>query len=276
MLKLNPIKSDKIWGYELWIASTHPNGCQKEFESFCGGEYPLLVKVIQADDTLSIQVHPDDDWAVKLEGAGNRGKTECWYVLDAAPDAKLVYGIKEGYSNEVLAKAITDNDLEQYLEFVNEKPGDFVYIPAGTVHAIGGGLRLMETQQSCDLTYRLYDWGRGREVHIEKGLAVIKREEMQSVAAFPGKFDCKYFNIEQIDVKGGWSMYCSKDSIGQNYIPSDVQLLYILSEDKAVIRTSVETVGKKISAEEIYAVKPGEKITVEGRASILRIRAKVD
>ena len=65
MLKLNPIKSDKIWGYELWIASTHPNGCQKEFMDFCGGEYPLLVKVIQANDTLSIQVHPDDDWAVK-------------------------------------------------------------------------------------------------------------------------------------------------------------------------------------------------------------------
>ena len=121
MLKLNAIKSEKIWGYELWIASTHPNGCQQEFKDFCGGDYPLLVKVIQANDTLSIQVHPDDDWAVKLEGKGNRGKTECWYVLDAAPDAKLVYGIKEGFSNEVLAKAITENKLEQYLEFVNVK-----------------------------------------------------------------------------------------------------------------------------------------------------------
>ena len=183
MLKLDPIKSDKIWGYELWIASTHPNGCQNSFKEFCGGDYPLLVKVIQANDTLSIQVHPDDDWAVKLEGKGNRGKTECWYVLDAAPDAKLVYGIKPGFSNEVLAKAITDNTLEQYLEFVNVKPGDFVYIPAGTVHAIGGGLRLMEVQQSCDLTYRLYDWGRGREVHIEKGLAVIKALLLDSFPA---------------------------------------------------------------------------------------------
>ena len=270
MLKLDSIKSDKIWGYELWIASTHPNGCQTSFKDFCGGEYPLLVKVIQADDTLSIQVHPDDEWAVKLEGAGNRGKTECWYVLDAAPDAKLVYGIKEGFSNEVLAKAITDNNLEQYLEFVNVKPGDFVYIPAGTVHAIGGGLRLMETQQSCDLTYRLYDWGRGREVHIEKGLAVIKRDEMQPVAQFPGEFDCKYFSIDKISVKGGWSMYCS----GEEGEPADVQLLQVLSENKAVIRTSEETIGQKILAEEIYAVKPGEKITVEGSAVILRIRAK--
>ena len=94
MLKLNQIRSDKIWGYELWIASTHPNGCQEEFKNAVGGDYPLLVKVIQADDTLSIQVHPDDELAVKLEGPGNRGKTECWYVLDAATDAKLVYGIK--------------------------------------------------------------------------------------------------------------------------------------------------------------------------------------
>lgn len=269
MEKLVPIKSEKIWGYELWIASTHPNGCQEEFKAACGGEFPLLVKIIQANDTLSIQVHPDDEWAVKLEGKGKRGKTECWYVLDAAPDAKLVYGIKEGFSNEVLAKAIETNTLEQYLEFVTVKKGDFVYIPAGTVHAIGPGLRLLEVQQSCDLTYRLYDWGRGREVHVEKGLSVIKREEMIPVAHFSGKFECPYFSIEQIDVKGGWSMFCSGEKS-----PENVQLIYILSEEAAVIRTSEEKFGKKILPEEIYAVFPGEKITVEGRAKILRIRSK--
>lgn len=273
MIKLNPIKSEKIWGYELWLASTHPNGCQNDFKSFCGGDFPLLIKVIQANETLSIQVHPDDDWAVKLEGAGSRGKTECWYVLDAEPDAKIVYGIKPGFSNEVLSRAITENKLEEYLEFVNVKPGDFIFIPAGTVHAIGGGLRLMETQQSCDITYRLYDWGRGREVHIEKGLSVIKNDEMQKITQFPGSFECQYFSLERIDVKGGWSMYCS----GETDKASDVQLLYILSEDKAVIRTSEEKIGKPVAAEEIYAVRPGEKITVEGRVSIIRIRVnKVD
>lgn len=270
MLKLNAIKSEKIWGYELWIASTHPNGCQPEFKELCGEDYPLLVKVIQADDTLSIQVHPDDELAVKLEGEGNRGKTECWYVLDAAPDAKLVYGIKEGYSNEVLAKAITDNNLEEYLEYVNVKKGDFIYIPAGTVHAIGAGLRLMEVQQSCDLTYRLYDWGRGREVHIEKGLAVIKREEMIPVAPFPGVFECKYFKMQEVTVKGGWSMLCSSDQEGA----AGIQLLYVISADKAVIRTGGESSGNAIFAEEIYAVKPGEKIVVEGNAKIMRIFAK--
>lgn len=270
MLKLKDIRSDKIWGYELWIASTHPNGLQKEFQDFTGGDYPLLVKVIQADDTLSIQVHPDDELAVKLEGEGNRGKTECWYVLDAAPDAKLVYGIKEGYSNEILAKAITENKLEDYLEFVSVKPGDFIFIPAGTVHAIGAGLRLMEVQQSCDLTYRLYDWGRGREVHIEKGLAVIKREEMIPVAPFPGEFSCKYFDLQTVDVKGGWSMLCSGDKKN----PADYQLIYIISSNKAVIKSSEDKTGTTINAEEIYAIAPGEKITVEGNAKIMRIKAK--
>ena len=270
MIKLNAIKSEKIWGYELWIASTHPNGCQKEFIDALGGEYPLLVKVIQADDTLSIQVHPDDDLAVKLEGEGNRGKTECWYVLDAAPDAKLVYGIKENATKEELAKAIEESKLDPYLKFVNVKKGDFIFIPAGTVHAIGAGLRLMEVQQSCDLTYRLYDWGRGREVHIEKGLAVIKQEEMIPVAPMPQEFDCKYFTLEVKDVKGGWSMLCPK---AEN-LPKDWQLIYVISSENACIRSDSDKVSKTISAEEIYAIAPGEKITIEGTAQVMKIIAK--
>ena len=270
MIKLNAIKSEKIWGYELWIASTHPNGCQKEFIDALGGEYPLLVKVIQADDTLSIQVHPDDELAIKLEGEGNRGKTECWYVLDAAPDAKLVYGIKENATKEELAKAIEESKLDPYLEFVNVKKGDFIFIPAGTVHAIGAGLRLMEVQQSCDLTYRLYDWGRGREVHIEKGLAVIKQEEMIPVAPMPQEFDCKYFTLEVKDVKGGWSMLCPK---AEN-LPKDWQLIYVISSENACIRSDSDKVAKTISAEEIYAIAPGEKITIEGTAQVMNIIAK--
>ena len=269
MLKLTPVKSEKIWGYELWIASTHPNGPQSEFVKACGGEFPLLVKIIQANDTLSIQVHPDDAAAEKFEGTGNRGKTECWYVLDAAPDSKIVYGLNEGASSQQLEKAINENALEPYLNFVNVHKGDFIYIPAGTVHAIGGGLRLLEVQQSCDLTYRLYDWGRGREVHIQKGLAVIKNDKRKQIAQFTGTFECPYFSLEQINVRGGWSMFCSGTNPAK-----DTQLLYILSTNKAVIRTSSESFGKQILPEEIYAVLPGEKITVEGSASIIRIRVE--
>ena len=266
-IKLTPIKSEKIWGYELWIASTHPNGTQPEFAKAVGGDFPLLVKIIQANDTLSIQVHPDDQKALEFEGPGNRGKTECWYVLDAAPDAKIVYGLKDGATSAQLAQAIKENDLEKYLNFVNVSKGDFVYIPSGTVHAICGGLRLLEVQQSCDLTYRLYDWGRGREVHIEKGLAVIKNDKRKPIAQFPGSFECPYFSMEQINVRGGWSMFCSgKDPA------KDTQLLYILSTNKAVIRAAGEPFGKPIAPEEIYAILPGDKITVEGSASVIRIR----
>lgn len=270
MIKLNAIKSEKIWGYELWIASTHPNGSQKELLDALGGEYPLLVKIIQANDTLSIQVHPDDDFAVQLEGEGNRGKTECWYVLDAAPDAKIVYGIKENASKQELAKAIEESKLEPYLEFVNVQKGDFIFIPAGTVHAIGGGLRLLEVQQSCDLTYRLYDWGRGREVHIEKGLSVIKQKDMIPVAPMPQEFDCEYFSLQVKDVKGGWSMLCSR---GEN-LPKDWQMIYVISSENACIKTDGEKVGKTIFAEDIFAVAPGEKVTVEGKAQLMRIIAK--
>jgi len=269
MIKLEPVKSEKIWGYELWIASTHPNGPQKAFVQACGGDYPLLVKIIQANDILSIQVHPDDQAALRLEGEGNRGKTECWYVLEAAPDAQIVYGMKKGVSRELLTQAIKENKLEPYLEFVKVHKGDFIFIPAGTIHAIGGGLRLLEVQQSCDLTYRLYDWGRGRELHIEKGLDVIKELKLKSPAAFNKSFECEYFSLEEIDIKGGWSMLCS----GQKNKASDIQLLYILSEDKAVIRSNNDKISQKLLAEEIYALMPGDKITIEGRASVIRIRA---
>lgn len=263
MKKLNAIKSDKIWGYELWIASTHPNGLQKDFYETCGNDYPLLVKVIQANDTLSIQVHPDDKLAVELEGEGNRGKTECWYVLDAAPGAKLVYGMKDNYPTEVLAKAITETKLEDYLEFVNVQKGDFIFIPAGTVHAIGAGLRLMEVQQSCDLTYRLYDWGRGREVHIEKGLKVIKSEEMIPVAPFNKEFECEYFRMEKIDISDQWTYTCPDRSK-----PEGVELLYVLEASKAV------SGSYELKAEDIFSVEPGEKVQITGNASIMRIIAK--
>ena len=160
MLALKAIKSDKIWGYELWIASTHPNGKQDAFEKFCGGSYPLLVKVIQANDKLSVQIHPDDATARLYEGENACGKTECWYVLDAEKDARLVCGLNGIYTASELRKAIKANSIQDCLNYVSVKKGDFVYIPSGTVHAIGGGLRLLEVQQSCDITYRFYDWGR--------------------------------------------------------------------------------------------------------------------
>ncbi len=249
MLHLTPVTSNKIWGYELWIASTHPNGLQQDFVDFCGGDYPLLVKIIQADETLSVQVHPDDEWAKKLEGKDARGKTECWYVLESAPGAKLVYGLKDGVEKSVMAQAITENNLEPYLETVEVCPGDFIYIPAGTVHAIGGGLRLLEVQQSCDTTYRLYDWGRGREVHIDKGLAVIKNNVRQPVVPFKN-FKCEYFSLEEITS----GKVCSDD---------DVVLLFVLDKNGAEIN------GTHFDYESIMAIK-NEEVAVKGKVMVIR------
>lgn len=260
MIKLDAIKSEKIWGYELWIASTHPNGCQKEFESFTGGDYPLLIKVIQANDVLSVQVHPDDEKAKVLENC--RGKTECWYVLDAKEDAKLIYGMKDNFPADVLKNAIETNTLEDKMRSVSVKKGDFAYIPAGTVHAIGGGLRLLEVQQSSDITYRLYDWGRGRECHVEKGIACIKHDVNQNVVPFPKNFECPYFQMEEVAVDGTYS-YEVKASAQKT--PSDVETLFVLEGEGSVN-------GMECKAEDIFAIAPGEKVEVKGKLRVMKIR----
>lgn len=269
MKKLNSIKKDKIWGYELWIASTHINGCQEEFKKIVGGDYPLLVKVIQANDSLSIQVHPDDEWAVKLEGENNRGKTECWYILDAQQNSKIVYGIKEGFSNEILSQAIKENKLENYLNICPVKKNDFIFIPSGTVHAIGSGLRIMEIQQTCDITYRLYDWGRGRDLHIEKGLSVIKRDGMLPIKTFSGFFECKYFNLHEIITNEDCNNIQTIKNDSKNII-----LLYIISAENAWIYEQDHKKEQKISSEEIYAINPGLIITIEGSSKVMKIVPK--
>ncbi len=270
MKKLSAIKMDKVWGYELWIASTHPNGPQKEFVDFCGGPYPLLVKVIQADQSLSVQVHPDDETAALLEGPGNVGKTECWYVLDAKPGAKLVYGLNGKPSCESVAEAIEKNALDPLLNQVEVHAGDFVFIPSGTVHAIGGGLRLMEVQQSCDITYRLYDWGRPREIHVQKGLASVKNEGLAKIARFPGRFECQYFSLEEIAVAGE-ARFKNESQADKN--PAAVQLVYVLEGEGNV--ESPASGADKFAAEDIFALAPGEEAAFKSqKARVLKIRAK--
>ena len=260
MLQLNAIKSEKIWGYELWIASTHPNGCQHEFEALLHGDYPLLVKVIQANDKLSVQVHPDDEKAQLYENC--RGKTECWYVLDAQEGAQLVYGMNGIYTASELRSAIKSNSLEDCLRYVNVQAGDFIYIPAGTVHAIGGGLRLLEVQQSSDITYRLYDWGRGRECHVEKGIACIKNDGVRNVVKFPGAFSCPYFTLEDISVEKEYTG--TVDKAAGKTLPSDYILLFVIGGTGTIN-------GKDAKAEAIFAFAPGETMTLTGDLHVMKI-----
>ncbi|MCL4251115.1 MAG: class I mannose-6-phosphate isomerase [Anaerolineae bacterium] len=139
--------------------------------------FPLLVKLLDAHQWLSIQDHPNDEQALALENEP-RGKNEAWYFLSAEPGAKLVLGVKPGATREALAEAIRDNRLEAMVAFAEVQEDDSVFMAAGTVHALGPGLIIYEIQQSSDTTYRLYDWGRAgldgkpRELHIDKGLQV--------------------------------------------------------------------------------------------------------
>ncbi|MGV8145465.1 MAG: type I phosphomannose isomerase catalytic subunit [Alkaliphilus sp.] len=139
--------------------------------------FPLLIKFIDANDKLSVQVHPKDDYAYKHEN--EPGKTEMWYIISAKPGARLVYGLKKHITKEIFKKAIDNNRIEETLNEVEVKKGDVFFIPAGMVHAIGEGIVIAEIQQNSNTTYRVYDWdrvgldGKPRELHIEKALDVI-------------------------------------------------------------------------------------------------------
>jgi mannose-6-phosphate isomerase len=135
----------------------------------------LLVKYIFTSEKLSVQVHPSDDQALAA-GLGRAGKEECWLVIAAEPGATLGVGFAEPLSAEAMRAAALDGSIEELLVWHPVLPGDFFYIPAGTVHAIGAGVSLIEVQQTSDITYRLYDYGRPRELHLDAGLAVAKGE----------------------------------------------------------------------------------------------------
>lgn len=214
-IKLQPIFKEIIWGgnrlktdynkisdlnniAESWELTVRDDGMNTiiggEFDGLTMQEYinkngfkvvtnkpldrfPLLIKFIDAEDNLSIQVHPDDAYA--MEKANSLGKTEMWYVIDAKPGAKLVYGLKPNCTIEDLRTAIESGTVEEQLNFVNVKKGDVFFIPSGLVHAIGAGILLAEIQQNSNITYRVYDYnrvgkdGKPRELHVEDALNVI-------------------------------------------------------------------------------------------------------
>nr|WP_240460749.1 mannose-6-phosphate isomerase, class I [Fictibacillus barbaricus] len=210
---MKPVFKDRIWGGtklhdefgykiptettgECWGISAHAHGpsevvngklkgktldqvWDEHRELFAGQEgeeFPLLVKILDAKTDLSVQVHPDDSYARKVEGEAF-GKTECWYVVDCGPEAELVYG-HHAKTKLQFGQMVAENRWDELLRKVTIKPGDFVYVPNGTIHAIGAGTMILETQQSSDITYRVYDYdrrddaGNKRELHIEKSIEV--------------------------------------------------------------------------------------------------------
>ena len=252
---LQPYGQDYLWGgtrlrddfsknidldpfAESWECSTHPDGPSTvasgeftgkklidvlhEHPEFVGthpvsadGGLPILIKFIDAKKNLSVQVHPDDEYAMKYEN-GQLGKTEMWYVVDALPGAKLVYGFHRDIEKDSLAKCLEDGTIEKYLQTVDVKKNDVFFITPGTVHAIGAGALIAEIQESSNLTYRLYDYnrtdkhGNKRPLHIAKALEVANlksssqpRQPMRVLRYQPGYASellsrCKYFQVERL------------------------------------------------------------------------------
>jgi mannose-6-phosphate isomerase len=141
-------------------------------EAEAAGDFPLLVKVLFPREKLSVQVHPDDALAQRY--GFPRGKTECWYALDAADGASVALGLKPGTTHDQVRAAIENSTLEQYLEWLPVQKNDMIYVDAGTVHAIAPGAVLLEVQQTSDLTYRMYDYGRPRELHVDQSIAATR------------------------------------------------------------------------------------------------------
>jgi mannose-6-phosphate isomerase len=171
------------------------------------GEFPLLVKLLFPEEKLSVQVHPDDAQA-RVMGE-TRGKTECWYVLEAAPGAYVSLGLKKGVAVEDVAASVADGTMESLMEQIPVVVGDMLFVDAGTVHAIGPGVVLLETQQTSDVTYRLYDYGRPRELHLEKGLQVIRTKTAAGKVAprvmdgFTRLIEQKYFVVDRFELASG-------------------------------------------------------------------------
>lgn len=251
-LFMKPVFQEKIWGGsrlrtvfgfdipndkigEDWAISAHPNGVSviengpyqgrtldqlwKEHQELFGHStedvFPLLIKILDAEDDLSVQVHPDDVYGLKNEG--ELGKTECWYIIDAKPGAEIIYG-HHAQTREELAAMINEGRWDDLLTRVPVKKGDFFYVPSGTIHAIGKGIMILETQQSSDTTYRVYDYdrkddsGQPRELHIQQSVDVTTvpaktpdlniQEVRKGDSAIVTYLKTDFFNVYEWQVKG--------------------------------------------------------------------------
>ncbi len=175
-----------------------------------GTRFPLLIKILDCADWLSVQVHPNDEQALQLEGKGHYGKTEAWHVLDTVPGAELIAGVKPGTTPADLEQAIRDGSILEVSQKHVVEPGATVMMPAGTLHALGPGFLIYEVQQTSETTYRVWDWNRptsaARTLHIEQSVAVtntnssgeINHNIMQAQNTVETRVSCEYFQLEEI------------------------------------------------------------------------------
>lgn len=257
-LRFKPVYKDYIWGgdriihkyrraappgiyAESWEVSTRPEGMSvvaagpqagrtlAELAAAWGpallgtrapaGTFPLLIKLIDSRERLSVQVHPDDTDAARY---GGEAKTEMWYVLEAAPDAQVYAGLRQGVTRKAFEQAIRETRLETALQTVQVRTGDAIFMPGGRVHALDAGCLILEVQQNSNTTYRIYDWGRvghdgrPRETHLAEALRVIRWNDAGDSKAVPKPLpeaapnirlevvSCPFFRMEQLDLRAPW------------------------------------------------------------------------
>ncbi len=227
-----------------------------------GDGFPLLVKLINAKEKLSVQVHPEDEYAYRVEG--EPGKTEVWYIVEAEEGASLIVGTKP-CTREQFKAALKNGELENYLQEIVVKKGQVYFIESGLVHAIGRGLVIAEIQQNSDTTYRVYDYNRGREIHIEKALDVVKfqlkGEESKGIITEHEGYRhtvycrCPYFVLEKLDVDS--SYYESSD------------------KERFFIYTCVEGRGQLSWGDESIEVCKGDSILIPAAAGKYQIEGKL-
>lgn len=307
LLKLRPSYKDYLWGghrlvekynkefdgdilAESWELSCHPDGpsyvvngsyagktlqeyidlegkkvlgnnCQK-FE-----EFPILAKFIDAKDNLSIQVHPDNEYALKNEG--QYGKTEMWYIMDCEEGAFLYYGFKKEVSKEEFKERIKTDTLLEVLNAVPVHKGDVLFIEAGTIHAIGKGIVIAEIQQNSNVTYRVYDFGRvgkdgkKRELHIDKAVEVTNRVPIsRKNTCYPHIASCDYFTVDCLNMDGKL-MSSMKGSVGEESFAS-----ILIMEGEGTISCGGETIPYRKGDSFFMSAGSGE-YEINGRCEAL-------
>ena len=221
MYKFRPIRKTLVWGTEDWVLSGVPGNesvvaegpdAGRKITEIWPGEFPLLIKFIDAQRDLSIQVHPDDALAARRHGC--KGKTEMWYIIDARPGASLISGLKAPLTPDEYVRRVADDSITEVLASHSVSAGDVFFLPAGRIHAIGGGCRLAEIQQTSDITYRIYDYnrpgldGKPRQLHTELAKDAIdykvydgyRTRYEPSVGKDVLLVDCKCFRTTLLDL----------------------------------------------------------------------------
>lgn len=237
------------------------------------GQFPLLIKLLFPKEKLSVQVHPDDSMAQKY--GEPRGKTECWYALDAAPGAHVALGIRPGVTPEQVRAGIESSTLEDLLEMVPVRKNDMLLVAAGTVHAMGPGVVILETQQTSDLTYRMYDYGRPRELHLDKSFEAMRLKTAagkvppRSVNNHSVLIDEKYFEIER------WQLDSAKNPPGVTAPTGGLQILFVADGKIRISADGGETFPvNRCELALIPASSRNVRVQAESAATIIRIQPR--